>query len=435
MTSASTMDALDVAHEAAALVPAAAELFAELRTLSADGEGVTREAYGPRETAAQEVIARFARNEGLDVARDGASNLVVALRGSEDDGRFLAVGSHLDSVPFGGNYDGAAGVVAGLLALVMLRRSSVTPPRSVRLFALRAEESAWFGKSWIGAHAMLGMLRDADLAQRRADTGRALVDHLRDVGADVAALSTRTPLVSREAVAAFVEVHIEQGPVLEARRVPLGIVTSIYGNLRHRRIVCRGEAAHAGATPRELRRDAAVAAADFIVRLDARWAEWLAAGRHITVTHGVVGTDPREHAISRVAGAVDLSLEIRAEDAQTLRAFHELAREEAIQVSAARGVAFDFDDPIVNAPAAMEAAWVDRLEALCREERIACLRMPSGAGHDAAVFAQAGIPTAMLFIRNQFGSHNPREAMGLTDFSLALRVLVRALLAPVDDAR
>lgn len=424
----------DLARDVEALLPDAARLFEDLRAASADGEGVTREAYGPRETAAQEVIARYARAAGLAVDRDRAANLVVSLPGRERDARCLAVGSHLDSVPCGGNYDGAAGVVAGVLALALMRRGGVVPPRTVRVIALRGEESAWFGKSWLGSHALLGLLRDADLAQRRADTGRTMLDHMREAGADVDAIARREPLLARDDVAAFLEVHIEQGPVLESRGVPLGIVTSIYGNLRHRVVACRGEAAHAGATPRSLRHDAVVAASDYVLRLDALWSQWLARGREMTVTHGMVATDSRVHAISRVAGEVDLSLEIRAEDDATLRAFHDVALGEADAVAAARGVTFAFDAPIVNAPAAMAPAWIERLDSLCGEERIACMRMPSGAGHDAAIFATAGVPAAMLFVRNQWGSHNPREAMRLDDLGLAVRVLVRALLAPAGEA-
>ena len=424
----------DLARATGALLPDARRLFAELRASSTDGDGVTREAYGPRETAAQDVVARFARAEGLAVEHDRAANLVISLPGRSADAPFIAVGSHLDSVPCGGNYDGAAGVIAGVLALALLKRVPIAPPRTVRLLALRGEESAWFGKSWIGSHALLGLLADADLAQRRTDSGRTLADHLRDAGADIEAIRAREPLLRAASVAAFLELHIEQGPVLEAAGLPLGIVTSIYGNLRHRRIRCGGEAAHAGATPRGLRRDAVIAVADFVMRLDARWSEWLAHGRQITVTHGMVATDPHEHAISRVAGTVDFSLEIRAEDEATLRAFHEAARAEAAAVGVERGVAFEFDTPIVNLPAAMDAAWIERLAACCEEERIPVHPMPSGAGHDAAVFAHAGVPTAMLFIRNQFGSHNSREDMQLADFQLGLGVLVRVLLAPAARA-
>jgi beta-ureidopropionase / N-carbamoyl-L-amino-acid hydrolase len=425
-------DASAIARRALDLLPDAAALFDALRNAGCDGPGVTREAFGPRETAAQELVAAVAEREALAVERDGAGNLVVTLPGRDPTLPFVAVGSHLDSVPRGGNYDGAAGVLAGLVAFATLRRQHVVPPRTLRLFALRGEESAWFGKSWIGSHALLGLLTAADLAQPRVDSGRTLAEHLRDLGADLDAIVAGAPLVPRERIAAFLEVHIEQGPVLEERGMPLGVVTAIYGNLRHRRVVCRGEAAHAGATPRALRHDAVVALADLVVRLDARCAEWLAAGRSLVVTHGIIGTDPREHAISRVAGEAMMSLEIRADDDATLEAFHRLARDEAAAVALERGVSFDFDAAIVNRPAPMSAAWIEHLDALCAEEGHAHMRLPSGAGHDAAVFAAAGVPTGMLFIRNRHGSHNPREHMELADFGAAVQVLVRALLAPVE---
>jgi N-carbamoyl-L-amino-acid hydrolase len=209
----------------------------------------------------------------------------------------------------------------------------------------------------------------------------------------------------------------------------LGIVTAIYGNLRHRRVVCRGEAAHAGTTPRGLRHDAVVAIADFIMRVDREWSRWLEQGKQLVVTHGILGTNAQEHAISRVPGEATMSLELRADDATTLEAFHSFIQAEASAVGRERGVAFDFDAPITNRPAQMDPEWRDRLERLCDEERLPHVRLPSGAGHDAAVFAQVGIPTAMLFIRNQFGSHNPDERMELTDFVAATRVLTRALLA------
>jgi N-carbamoyl-L-amino-acid hydrolase len=424
-------DAQAAARRSAELLPEAEALFEALRATSRDGPGITREAFGARETAAHELVAGFARSEGLRVERDAAANLVVTLPGHQDDLPFVAVGSHLDSVPRGGNYDGAAGVVAGLLALTTLRRQNIVPPRTVKLFALRGEESAWFGKSWIGSHALFGLLTAADLAQARADTGRTLGESLQDVGADLAAIMAGRRLLDRERLAAFLEVHIEQGPVLEAGSLPLGIVSAIYGNLRHRRVVCRGEAAHAAAPPRRLRRDAVVAAAELVVRLDTRCAEWLADGRELVVTNGMIATDPQEHAISRVAGQATMSLEIRAEDDDTLEAFHRLARDEAGAIARERRVEFDFDAPIVNRPAAMSPAWIGQLEALCDAEAIPHMRMPSGAGHDAAVFALAGVPTGMVFIRNRHGSHNPLEHMDLADFGAALRVLVRALLAPI----
>jgi N-carbamoyl-L-amino-acid hydrolase len=410
------------------LRPLAARLFEELRKLSFDGVGVTRECFGPVETAAQEIIARAAAAHGLAVEHDRARNLVVTLPGRDPAAPFIATGSHLDSVPRGGNYDGAAGVVGGLLALVSLKLGGIVPPRTLKLIALRGEESAWFGKSWIGAHALFGLLTQNDLARPRVDTGRPLRAYLEDVGADVAAIERGEPLLRPAEVAAFLELHIEQGPVLEAKGLPLGVVTGIHGNLRHMNLVCRGQAAHAGATPRFLRHDAVVAVAELVMRMDAHWARWLEQGRQMVLTHGIVGTDPKEHAVSRVPGEARLSVEIRADGSQTLDEFHRLLQDEAKAIAQARGVSFSFDEAIVNRPAPMDARWIERLAQLCDAAAIPHLRLASGAGHDAAVFVHAGVPTAMLFIRNGHGSHNPDEDMDIDDLLLGVRVLADAMM-------
>ncbi len=417
----------------------AIDLFGELRRLSFDGVGITRESFGPLENAAQELIARTAAAHGFTVEHDRARNLVVTLPGTTPDLPFIATGSHLDSVPRGGNYDGAAGVIAGLLALVCLRRQNLTPARTIKLMALRGEESAWFGKSWIGAHALFGLLNDSDLARPRYDNGRPLRAYLEDVGADVAAIARGEKLLEPAAVAGFIEVHIEQGPVLEAKGLPVGIVTGIYGNLRHMEIVCRGTAAHAGATPRFLRHDAVAAIADLIMRMDRHWQQWLDRGKQLVITHGIMGTNAQEHSISRVPGEARFSAEIRADDYATLKEFHDLLQAEAQTVARERGVTFTFDEAIVNRPAPMDPRWIARLEQLCADAGVAQMRLASGAGHDAAVFSHVGVPTAMLFIRNAHGSHNPDEHMEIADFLLATRVLTHALLAagqePFTDSR
>lgn len=412
------------------LRPLAGHLFDELRRQSFDGVGVTRESFSAGETAAQELIAKAARDAGLHAERDRVGNLIVSLPGREPSKPFIATGSHLDSVPSGGNYDGAAGVVAGLLAMISLQRQGIVPPRTVKLIALRGEESAWFGKSWIGSHALFGLLSKADLALTRFDNDRPLRAYLEDVGADVAAIARGDRLLDPATVSAFIEVHIEQGPVLEARRLPLGIVTGIYGNLRHRRVVCRGVSAHAGATPRDLRHDAVVAVADLIMRMDRHWAQCLERGEQLTITHGIVGTNAKEHAISRVPGEAALTIEIRADNNDTLEGFHGIVQAEALAVARERGVTFEFDEPIVNRAAPMDLGWRTRLEAACNEAGIAQMSLASGAGHDAAVFAHVGVPTAMLFVRNAFGSHNPAEHMEMEDFLAAVHVLIQTLIVP-----
>jgi N-carbamoyl-L-amino-acid hydrolase len=161
--------------------------------------------------------------------------------------------------------------------------------------------------------------------------------------------------------------------------------------------------------------------------MDAHWARWLDEGNQLTLTYGIVTTDHKEHAVSRVPGEVRFSVELRADRWERLNAFQEVLREEAQAVSRAREVAFHFDMPIINKPASMDRLWIDRLERLCARSGVPHMRLPSGAGHDAAVFAQAGVPTAMLFIRNANGSHNPLEDMRMDDLLLASRILADAL--------
>jgi beta-ureidopropionase / N-carbamoyl-L-amino-acid hydrolase len=406
----------------------AEQLFAGLRRAGDDGVGITRGSYGPQESAALDIIETAARAHGLDTARDAAANLVVTLSGQDPELPALACGSHLDSVPRGGNYDGAAGVVAGLLALARMRADGVTPTRTIRLYGLRGEESAAFGLAYMGSSALLGLLTPADLASPHAVTGRSLRDCMSDMGAEVERIERGEVLLDPASLAGWLELHIEQGPVLVARRMPVSIVTGIRGNVRHRTVACIGAAGHSGAVPRWLRHDAVFAVADLLNRLDTHWQILLAQGHDLVVTIGVLGTDPAEHAIARIPGKVRFSFEARSQSKATLDAFHALFEEECHRVEEERGVRFETDRRIDTKPAVMDPAWVARLRTIVQNLGLPDEPMASGAGHDAAVFANAGVPSAMVFVRNENGSHNPREAMDMEDFMLAAEVLRLGLL-------
>ena len=403
------------------------DLFDALKAATFDGVGITRDAYGPGESAALDIVERAARAAGLATERDAAANLVATLPGTEPDLPFIACGSHLDSVPQGGNFDGGAGVVAGLAILAGFMREGVTPRRTLKLYGLRGEESAYFARAYIGSSALFGRLTAADLASRHAVTGRSLADCMRDVGADVDRISRGETLLDPATVAAWLELHIEQGPVLVARDLPIGIVTGIRGNIRHRVVECIGEAGHSGAIPRWLRHDAVFAMAELITHLDRHWRTLLERGRDLVITTGIVGTDPAEHAIARIPGTVRFSFEARSQNVETLEAFYDLFLSECDGIAEERGVTFKLDRRIESAPATMDPAWIERLRAGARELGLPDETIPSGAGHDAAVFAGAGVPSAMVFVRNENGSHNPREAMNLTDFLAGVSVMRAAL--------
>lgn len=405
----------------------ARDLFDRLREMSFDGVGISRETYGAGETAAMQIIAGLGRTEGFEVAWDPAQNLVLTVPGAEPTLPAVATGSHLDSVPLGGNFDGAAGVIAGFIALQAAQEQSLL--RTVKLYVLRGEESAWYGgPCYFGSRALFGLLSETDLRSTHRDTGETLATNMARCGVDLDAVAPGRPLIDPAALHSWMELHIEQGPVLIAKDAPAGVVTGIRGNVRHRRIVCRGEAAHSGAVPRWLRHDAVLAMAELLMRIDEHWRVLLEWGEDLVVTSGIVQTDTAEHAVSRVPGTVAFSLEYRSQDLKTLRSFGDLLRSECATIEAKRGVSFDLGQTSLTEPARMSEPVVALIRGAAAAVGVPLEVMPSGAGHDSAVFANAGVPSAMVFVRNQHGSHNPHEAMELDDFFQAAEVLGQALM-------
>lgn len=413
-----------VAREAREL---AGELFESLRAATGDGVGITRASYGAGESAALNIIEAKARALDLRTARDAGANLVVTLAGSDPGLPFLACGSHLNSVPQGGNFDGAAGVVAGLVVLAAFKEEALKLRRTLKLYGLRGEESARFGKAYVGSSALFGGLMPADLAMKAVDCDRTLGECMREVGVDIDRVKSGQPLVDRKDFAAWLELHIEQGPVLLARQLPVGVVTGIRGYIRHRTVECIGTPGHSGAVPRWLRHDAMFATAELITHLDRHWRTLLERGRDLVITTGIVTTDPREHAIARIPGRLRFSFDLRSQSKETLEAFYDLFLSECRQVGEERGVEFKLDRRLELAPAVMDPEWVKRLRAVARGLGLPDEEIPSGAGHDAAIFANEGIPSAMIFVRNEHGSHNPDEAMAMDDFAAGVAIMRNAL--------
>jgi len=405
----------------------AAELFEALSVATGDGVGITRESYGKGESTALDIVEARARALGLQAQRDAGANLVVTLAGTQPQLPFLACGSHLDSVPQGGNFDGAAGVVAGLAILAGFMHEGFRPRRTLKLFALRGEESARFGKAYVGSSALLGALSAADLELKAADSNITLGACMAQVGVDVERVKKAEPLLDPKSFAAWVELHIEQGPVLVARGLPVAIVTGVRGNVRHRIVECIGAAGHSGAVPRWLRHDAMFATSELVSHLDHHWRTLLERGRDLVITIGIVTTDPREHAIARIPGKLCFSFEARSQSRETLKAFYDLFLSECRLVGEERGVEFKLDRRLESSPAGMDPGWVARLRGAARALGLPDEEIPSGAGHDAAVFANAGIPSAMVIVRNEHGSHNPREAMAIEDFAAGVAVMRAAL--------
>jgi allantoate deiminase len=375
------------------------------------GEGANRPGLSAEEEAAHRLAAAWMAEAGLTVSRDAAGNLYGRRPGRRPELGEVWSGSHLDSVPDGGRFDGALGVVAALEAVAALEPQA----RTLTVVAFRDEEGWRFGRGFLGSRAVTGTLAaDAlDAADSEGVTVRAALAAL-GFASDPAA----GPLVPPPA--AFVELHVEQGPVLARLGQPVGIVDAIAGMVE---LVVRfeGEAGHAGTTPMAGRRDAALAAARFQLAV----AEAAAAVPGGVATIGTITLEPG--ASNVIAGAADLVVDARAPDDAALAALEAAIAAAADRASAAAGctarLAAAARSPAVACDPAVAAAL--------RAAAPGAPTLASGAGHDAQVLAAAGVPAGMLFVRSLAGgaSHSPREHTAPADVERAIAVLERALRA------
>ena len=413
------------------VLPLAERLFREIGDRTWDGDGICRAPYGRGEQIAADVLAAAARQLRLEVETDWAGNLYMTLPGTDPGAAPYLVGSHMDSVPRGGNFDGLAGIIAGLISVAALQGAKIQPRLNITVMGIRAEESAWFGAQHVGSRLALGTF-EANLldSARRIDTDRTLGEHIAEAGFDVGPLQRGERYLAADRIKSFIELHIEQGPVLESRELPIGIVTGIRGNLRCGNCVCVGAYDHSGTVPKEMRKDAVLAAAELVTEMDRLWDTWLADGKDLVLTFGQFSTDRNVHSITTIPGKIQFSFDARSHSSEVLTdlKFELLSRAE--KIGQRRGVAFRFGRFSQGEPVHMADALRQRLVAGATELGLPFLEMPSGAGHDAADFALAGVPTAMIFVRNVNGSHNPAEAMQMNDFAIGVELLLWLLTRP-----
>ena len=400
------------------------KLFDELATHTFDGEGITRASYGEGEQAARDILEREASALGLNIDDDAAGNLYMTLPGRDRSAKPIIIGSHMDSVAQGGNFDGAAGIISGLVACAGFKTADIIPMRDIKVMGIRAEESAWFGVSYIGSRAALGILPAGTLENaRRIDTNRSLAEHMAEAGYDPKRLIDGEIFLAPKSLHAYIEIHIEQGPILEKNNIPVGIVTGIRGNRRFPRARCIGEYSHCGGVPREYRRDAVIAVSEFVQGLDNIWDECEKEGLDFAFTVGKIYTDVKRHAMTKIAGTVDFSLDIRSLDSSVMDRVIQNIDYLTKDISENRGVTFELGECTSAAPGPMAPEITMELQKGTHELKINAMQIASGASHDAAAFAATGVPTQMIFIRNKNGSHNPNESMKIDDFMEATKLL------------
>ena len=382
--------------------------------------GVTRLGYSEEDRQARALVSTWMRDGGLEPATDFAGNLIGRRPGTVPALKPLVFGSHVDSVPEGGNFDGNVGVLASIEVARTLRERGTTLRHPIEVAVWANEEGGLFG-----SRAVSGQFQASELSHVTA-SGKTVKDGIAFVGGNPGRLDEVRR--ARGDIAGYLELHIEQGGVLEAERTSIGVVEGIVG-IRWWNVTVTGFANHAGTTPMDRRQDAMLAAARFIDMVNRVVTS--APGRH-------VGTVGRLRAVpgapNVIPGTVECSLELRDLDDATILRLFESIRMEATKIGEANGTAFAFEELHVNEPAPsdprMRQVIADAAAALGLSSRV----MPSGAGHDAQAMAQLG-PMGMIFIPSVGGiSHSPKEFSHAADIVNGANVLLGAVLAADRDA-
>ena len=399
----------NLAHRAPRIDPA--WVIAQLRELErrTGGEGGARRvAWTEPWLAARSFLAELLAEIDIEPERDEAGNLWAGLKGDNEPA--LAVGSHLDSVPAGGWLDGALGVMAGLGVLRSWAAQAERPPRTLALVDWADEEGAQFGHSLFGSSAFAGTLA-VDEARRLVDReGNRMEDVLAAAGIDLdRALDAGS---RRSRLAAYIELHIEQGPVMEHERLRAAAVAGCVGVERHRlRFI--GQAAHAGTTPMDMRSDAGLAAAAAALAI-----EEIAREHGGTATTGVLELSPG--AVTIIPGRAELSVDLRNSDAERLATMLDETRAAGQVAADRRGCDIKFEPLWEIAPTAFDERLVRRAREACAEAAGSDRVLISGALHDAAEVARV-LPAAMIFAPSIGGlSHTPVEDTGEADLVAAI---------------
>jgi ureidoglycolate amidohydrolase len=384
-----------------------------------DAGGITREVYTPTYMAALDWVADRMRDVGLAVRVDAVGNLFGRWEGTEPEAPAVVTGSHVDTTLNAGRYDGVLGVLGAIAAVAQLREAGAPPRRSIEVVAWAGEEPR-FGTGCVGSRAAAGELARDDLDRLRDRDGTSMADALRAAGFDPDRLGEAR--IDPARVHALVELHIEQGVVLETHRDEIGVVTAIAAP-HDFRVTLRGAASHAGATPMDLRRDALAGAAEAMVELE-RLARASSSGTTVA-TVGVVRARPG--AINVVPGEVELDVDVRDSDLAAREHVVDAFVAGARDIAARRGLEVELAPIVRDTPVACDAGVVAAAEAACRELGLRHRLMTSGAYHDAMILGRR-VPIGMVFVPSRGGvSHHPEEYTAPADLDRGVRVLAGTL--------
>jgi allantoate deiminase len=386
----------------------------ELGRISEPGEGVTRLYLSRQHKVAAETLVAWMTDAGMDARIDEAGNVVGRYHSQTGAGPYLVTGSHMDSVVNAGRYDGPLGVLTSLDCVAVLNARGRRFPFGIEVVAFGDEEGTRFRTTLAGSRAITGQHGD-DLLNAKDENGLTMREAMIEFGLD----PTLIPAAAHrpEEVLGYVEIHIEQGPVLQAEDLPVGVVTAISGQTRAM-VKLKGAANHAGTVPMGMRRDPILAASEIALAV-----ERIAASHQSTVgTVGAIKAEPG--LINVIPGEVSLSLDLRSQNDDVRKAAYAEFEAAATEIAARRGVGIQIDVILDLESCPCAPAFINQLDRAVEKTGLRVIRLPSGAGHDGmAMSTLTGI--GMIFVRCKDGvSHSPQESVTAQDVAVGAAVLL-----------
>jgi beta-ureidopropionase / N-carbamoyl-L-amino-acid hydrolase len=394
-----------------------------------DRGSVTRLVFSIKELRSRQLLIHLMRQAGLEIHIDGIGNIFGRFAGGDRKAPAVLAGSHLDTVIHGGKYDGPVGVIGALEAVRTIRENKIAVRAPLEVVCFVGEESSRFGFSTLGSSLVAGEVHPKDLTNAVDPQGTKLADVLAGLG--ISPRNLRQLQRSSKSLKAYLELHIEQGPILEAKGKRIGLVTSIAAPSRFR-IIFKGRADHSGTTPMEMRKDALVASAQLIeyVETICRKYSSMARGR-VVGTVGALKIEPG--VINAVPGRAELAVDIRSTSAQSKDRVARRVKDQARAIARRRGISIEIRTIREEDPVPLDQRLLRITRKICDGHGIDYEIMPSGAGHDAMQMAKIA-PAGMIFVPSRRGiSHNPLEWTDPDDIALGTQLLMETMIRVANE--
>ncbi|WP_225228516.1 Zn-dependent hydrolase [Bacillus sp. PS06] len=386
--------------------------------------GITRLSFTEQEKEAKTLVKQYMLNAGLQVWEDGIGNLFGRKEGTIPNAPAVIIGSHIDSVFSGGIFDGPAGVLTGIEVLHTLNEQNITTEHPIEVVAFTDEEGARFSTGMLGSSALIGVLSQEELTSSKDQNGTTLAEAMKEFGYDPSKLNE----VKRDpsTIKSYIELHIEQGKILEQEDVPVGIVSGIVG-VTWLKVTIKGEAGHAGTTPMWLRKDPLAATATILSKLE----EIAKQQERTVITVGRISASPG--GINIIPSEVDFTIDLRDLSNELLVEVEKQIRDVITTTCSSREIECVIEDLHRLPSAICSSELKEMIQGSVKELGIKEIELPSGAGHDAMIMAKV-TNMGMIFVRSKDGiSHNPKEWSDKEDIGVGAEVLYKTVLKVANE--